>query len=381
MVPWEPLGGGSGMSSTRDRQEGSGKLLSASCEWMSRVGIRRYLIVVVLSALPGCDEPVGAGGKKLESHEHEVSSVAFDPADRTLATSGWDSELVGEIIFWDVNSSKMLKTIKVQSKKEESVVAYSPDGESVASGGHDGTIRIWRVESAKEEGSLAGHRDWVLCLAYTPDSKYIISGSVDKSLRVWDVKKGEARFIMKDNKGWINAVAVAPDGTAIASGCGDGTVTVWEMETGKARHILTGHKSAVNAVAFAPDSKTLATGEEDGIVRIWDVSAGKEVTSWSCKTRTLLALAYCSKGKQLVVGGNIEGTEEELPGVAQVYIVENGKLVTTIRAHPKPVVSIAIAHGGKIMATCSSSKKMPVRLWDLETGKEYSAEKDKGSPD
>src|SRR5262249_28824661 len=90
----------------------------------------------------------------LEGHVEVVSSVAFSPDGKTLASASQD----GTIKLWDVQAGKERTTLK-ERKEVISSVAFSPDGKTLASSGSDdGTIKLWDVQTGKVQATLKGHK-------------------------------------------------------------------------------------------------------------------------------------------------------------------------------------------------------------------------------
>jgi WD40 repeat protein len=121
---------------------------------------------------------------------------------------------------------------------------------------------------------LTGHADTVNAVAVAPDGSWLASGGSDGTLRIWDVATGRERVPLAAARD-VTAVAVAPDGSWLVSGGSDGTVRIWDVATSRERATLTDQAGRVTAVAVAPDSAWLAVGGGDGTVRIWDVATLK----------------------------------------------------------------------------------------------------------
>ena len=109
-------------------------------------------------------------------------------------------------------------------------VAFSPDGQTLASGGDDDTIRLWDAGTGEHKKTLQGHTDDVRSVAFSPDGNVLASGSWDKTIRFWDAVTGEHKQTLQGHTGGVVSLAFSPDGQTLASGGGkDGTVLLWNI--------------------------------------------------------------------------------------------------------------------------------------------------------
>lgn len=161
-------------------------------------------------------------------------------------------------------------------------VAFSPDGRILASGSCDQTIKIWSVKKkilkifSVEDGNkirtLSGHLCCVRAVAFSPNGQILASGNFDNTIKLWQVSNGEMLHSISGHSGWINgvrSVAISPDGQLLASGGADKAVKLWNLETGELLCTLSGHSNDVTSVIFSPDGQTIASGSWDKTIKIW----------------------------------------------------------------------------------------------------------------
>jgi WD40 repeat protein len=181
-------------------------------------------------------------------------------------------------------------------------VAFSPKGKTLASGGEDGTVRLWDPETGAELRTLRGHGRAVNSVAFSPNGDVLASGSEDKTVRLWDAETGAELRALRGHNGAVNSVAFRPTGEMLASGSGDGSVRLWELATGTAtRSLQAGQPNhrAVYAVAFSPDGRTLASGAGFGVTAVWDVATGAQVRRPPAAGSVIESVAFSPNGQIL----------------------------------------------------------------------------------
>jgi WD40 repeat protein len=206
----------------------------------------------------------------LTGHTWSVSSVAFSPDGRLLASAG---SFDHTIKLWDVATGSLVRTL-FGSTYDVRSVAFSPDGRLLASGSGSGnnTVKLWEVASGSLVRTLTGHTDDVNSVAFSRDGKLLASGSDDKTIKLWEVASGSLVRTLTGHTDDVNSVAFSPDGRLLASGSNDKTIKLWEVATGSLVRTLEGHTSYVTSVAFSPDGRLLASGSWDTTIKLWDIS-------------------------------------------------------------------------------------------------------------
>ncbi|KIO28090.1 hypothetical protein M407DRAFT_22720 [Tulasnella calospora MUT 4182] len=227
---------------------------------------------------------------KMEALRNEVG----DSWLKVLSQSNNLSPPTGGAVYSD-----FLEDLNVRHEQGEGVrcITFSPDGETLASGSDDNTIRCWKVANGLPVGvPLAGHIDAVTSIAYSPDGKTLASGSFDDTIRLWSVETGEP--IGKPLRGHTMMVVCI-----WVSRQHDST---WDSGTGEPIGApLTGHTESVLSVAFSPDSNILASGSQDTKVRLWDVKKREPIGApLSDQESPVWFVGFSANGKTLAAGSS-----------------------------------------------------------------------------
>jgi WD40 repeat protein len=220
--------------------------------------------------------------------------------DGKLFLTGHQNDKV--VRLGEVATGKEVRTFEGHTAPGVHGVAFSPDEALVASGGDDGTLRIWDAKTGQELRRCEGITDRVLCLAFAPDGKRIASGHYGPKsaflVRLWDAETGKEVRGFKGHTRDVTAVKFLPEGDRLLSASLDGTLRLWDVESGKELKKMA-HTGEVYDAAASPDGKrALSAGFGDKTVRLWDLTTGRELHRFEGHASNVLGVAFSADGKQ-----------------------------------------------------------------------------------
>jgi uncharacterized protein (TIGR03067 family) len=209
-----------------------------------------------------------------------IFCLALSPDGKRVATGGgkpYESGDPGELLLWQVDGKDPVEL--KGHKKLVTGVAFSPDGKTLASASHDGTVCLWDGISGKRLGNVLAHDGWAMAVAFSPDGKILASLGHDNKVKLWPLAEVRPAVVLTGHTHEPYALAFAPDGKTLASADNEGNVILWDFGKGAARKSFRAHNTIVYNLAFSPDGKTLATASIDKTVKLWDVdgSSGEQV--------------------------------------------------------------------------------------------------------
>ncbi|MDJ0575110.1 MAG: NB-ARC domain-containing protein [Xenococcaceae cyanobacterium MO_234.B1] len=283
-----------------------------------------------------------------------ILSVAFSPDGQFLATG----DVNGEVRLWQVATHRLVLSLQGHTSQVWSVV-WNPDGKTLASGSTDGMVKLWDICDGKCCQTLSGSNNWVLSLAWNPNGKTLASGGDDQTVRLWDTEQGKCLNTLSGHSNWVLSVAWSPDGKTLASGSSDRMVKLWDANGGKCLKTFEGHTNWVRAVAWSPDGKTLASGSDDRTIKLWDTKQGKYLNTLSGHSNWVLSVAWSWDGQTLASGSHDQ--------TVKLWNPSTGQCLHTLHGHIKWVWSVAWSPKEQILA--SSSEDQTVKLWDKNDGK------------
>ncbi|MBE9251495.1 AAA-like domain-containing protein [Dolichospermum sp. LEGE 00240] len=281
----------------------------------------------------------------LDGHRFSVGSVAFSPDGQYLATGSSD----GTTRLWDRQGNSLVE-FKGPGQDVVVSVVFSPDSKYLATGAMDSTARLWDLQ-----GNLLAEfkgQSVVWSIAFSPDGKYLATGSRDTEARLWDLR-GNMLVEFKGHGEDVTSVAFSPDGKYLATGSRDHTARLWDLR-GNMLVEFKGYREAITSVAFSPDSKYLATGSWGKIARLWDLR-GNSLVEFKGHRDGIDSVAFSPDGKYLATGSSDRS--------ARLWNLQ-GNLIGEFKGHRDVINSVAFSPDGKYLATGSSDRS--ARLWNLQ---------------
>lgn len=180
---------------------------------------------------------------------------------------------LGQLLVWEWQSETYV--LKQQGHSNNtSCLAYSIDGEFLATGGEDGKVKLWNVASGLCFVTFSEHTGAVNSVCFSGNKKFVVSASVDGSVRAYDaVRYRNFRTFTGLRPVQFVSVAVDSSGEFVAAGAQDVfDIHLWSVKTGRLLEILSGHEGPVGSLAFSPlpTSSTLVSVSWDKTLRIWN---------------------------------------------------------------------------------------------------------------
>jgi WD40 repeat protein len=301
-------------------------------------------------------------------HGREIKAIAFSPDGQKLATGSTD----GTVKIWDLGNGHELLTYTGHTDKIRAI-AWSSDGKFIASAGGEQTIKIWNPTTGKDEHSILGAGKATSSLAFSKDGKHLFTGQLEvpdntkNGLFVYETKAGKLVREVRDFTQKIDTIAVSNQGNMVAVGDDASNMRLFQYPSFVENINQPAYwaqqdpqRLATYHLSFSTDDKTLVRTDAY-TVKLYNtplpgapfqVAAPRQTINTSGNRCAVLS----KDGKTLFVG--------HTDGHILLYDPDNGEKVGEFKnAHTGPINALAFNPEGTQLASCSGD--FIVRLWDF----------------
>jgi WD40 repeat protein len=292
----------------------------------------------------------------------DIVDAAFSPDGTLVAGAGGKKDRAAHV--WDVRTGAQV--LALEHGGPVNSVAFSPNGQLIATGSADGTARLWSVAGGlllhsfpHERGTVAARGNAVQYVEFSPDGTRLLTVGGNKFVRVFDVARQTELFAL-DNVAIVNAARFSHDGKLIATAGGVEAVRIWNAKTGHQVDVLNLPPNArVADVAFSPNDNLLATaGSNDTIARLWNFAQQTWVAHITQHRSGVVSVAFTPDSGSLITAGR--------DGRALVSGTGAGFEEASLAGHRRALEGAGVSHDGSLIATWSQDGT--ARIWDASVG-------------
>ena len=306
----------------------------------------------------------------LAGRDGAVRGLAFSADGEILASIGADNV----IRFWRLDGEMPLMEIAAESEGKIDAIGFSPVDGLFASADRDGVIRFWRIDvtGVEEPRPLSnfdgGHGGGVFLLQFSADGEMLASAGGDQAIHVWqtdDIR--EAPLVLSGHADSVVTVVFSADGQSLISGSADRTVGVWDLADAPAAPKIINSDTPKGLPVFAFDGVVFAIADEKQQIHLWDVTQPitSTVTFTTTHASSIRTLAFSPDGAMLASAGSDNAIQlwDVLWDDDNRYKVN---LKGQLTGHGAVVRSLAFSPDGQLLLSGDNASQ--IHLWDLEDG-------------
>jgi WD40 repeat protein len=342
--------------------------LAADPDWGPQVTALKdtYRRPRLVNRWPLPDLPNPAQRAVLEGHQDWVNGVCVvTVADRQLLASGGSD---GTVRLWDPATGAQQAILEGHQDRVRGVCAVTVAGRKwLASAAEDGTVRIWDPATRTQQGILQGHQGPVFGVcAVTVAGRQLLASAGDRTVRIWRLVIGAQQAILGGHQGRVRGVcAVTVAGRQLlASAAEDGTVRIWDPATRTQQGILQGHQGPVFGVCAVTVAgrQLLASAAGDDTVRIWDPATRTQQGILQGHQDWVFGVCVVTvAGRKWLASGGSDGS-------VRIWDPATGAQQAILKGHQGPVngVCAVTVAGRQLLASAAGDDT--VRIWDPAAG-------------
>jgi RNA polymerase sigma factor (sigma-70 family) len=299
-----------------------------------------------------------------------VTTLAFAPDGKRLAFGGYWSP---SVCLWDLAAGKLMHTFdswadgweKKAFVEEGPTLAFTPDGRSLVGGAKDGSVRLWDVETGREQARLTVSDKAVLGMGLSADGRALLTADHYGAVHLWDLDARKHLRSFDTAAQRQHTHRLAPDGQTFAYSTADGMIVVRDTLDGKERRRFQEDAGALR-LSYAPDAGALLTARSDGVVTALDTRTGEKRKAAECRLAGPDSAIAPSGPHGAWFAPDGRAMAWALGGTVRLWDLTAGAESPRLEGHRNAVWSVGFSADGRSLVTTSITGE--VGCWDATTG-------------
>ncbi|MGH2497943.1 MAG: protein kinase domain-containing protein [Ktedonobacteraceae bacterium] len=275
-----------------------------------------------------------------EEREGGIRTIAWSPDGQYIASAGTDKT----VVVRDISSGVVVYAFHGHTDELWSV-SWSPDSKYVASSGLDRTVHVWEATTGYSQTVYMEHQEPVRSVAWSPDGKYLASAGDDKTVQIWDSVTGMRVFTYQQHTAVVHSVAWSPVRPYLASGDSDANIHLWSLAGTIPTRICRGHLERVMCVAWSPNGEYVASASDDRSIRIWQAVTAQLRSVFTQHENVVATVAWSPDGKRLASGS--------WDKTVHIWSLDRSQALHVYRGHESWVNAVVWSPDGQYLASAS----------------------------
>ncbi|HSU53695.1 MAG TPA: c-type cytochrome domain-containing protein [Candidatus Dormibacteraeota bacterium] len=257
--------------------------------------------------------------------EGQPMELKFSRNGKLLLAAGGIGAKAGRIAVWDITTGERSLTV---SGEYDTVLTSDirPDQTQIAFGGPTRLVKLYSIKAATVQQKLKKHTDWVTAVAYSPNGEMLASADRNGGICVWDPDNAQEIHTLAGHKAAVTGLAWRGDSKVLASASEDGTVKLWELKEGKQVKSWNAHPSGVLNVSFSHDGRLVTCGRDNAIT-LWSAT-GSKLKNVTPAPELPLRAVFTADQDRIVTS--------DFSGNVTAWDAKSGKTTGTFNANPHP---------------------------------------------
>lgn len=310
------------------------------------VAVKRLTAVTGLAASPWAPVIAVAGQKEVvlynsdsldllgvlpfkdEQETYQPDDVKFSRNGKLLVVGGGHAAKAGRVMVFDVTTGERVISVGSGVEFDSALGAdISPDQTKIAFGGPSRVVKVFSTKDGSVLYKMKKHTDWVTAVAFSPNGEWLATADRNGGMVIWDADNGLEIFTLAGHKSAVTSLSWRPDSKVLASVSEDGSAKVWEMNDGKQAKTWNPHPSGALSISYTHDGRIVTCGRDNQVI-VWNGDGGK-LKSLEFTNELPVRVTFSHDGGRVIA--------TDWTGKITVWNTSDGKIVSELAANPPTI--------------------------------------------